>query len=771
MDEAVSGAAERVAAQIVGRAFRGGVGAAAAPPWRAEEQRDPVQPGSGYVGAREVLACVLGLDDAPGGGRLAELASLPGGAEGHRLVALRYFAENADIWLNHFVWRPRLESARAAAGRDLVAEVLALAEQVRALRGQAPTDTGWVEGLLSSEGPLAASLDASSAREAVLALAVDPRARASLRDLLRERAPQLFAEAPALLDRLYLASHELHRYPATTVSARTLRYVLVADKGEMGVRAVREALALGLVPVVLHSTTDDADALQVRLARSGEGFAIGLAGGFRESYAGFVQIAERVRDAFRARFGEGWQDELGRAALYPGYGPLAENAAAIRHFRRAGITFVGPMEDVVEQAGDKRRFRAIVESIDPTAVTPGIVLDECDPARVRARVLDAHERGAFSFPGRLKAANGGGGRGQAIVPSADGLDAAIAKVLGEIESSGWDPGVMFEQNIPRTVHLEVQVLRDRYGNTRHFGMRDCTEQRASQKIQEEAPPAILRASPELRDRVERAAVAIADRVGYVGAGTIELMFADGAVYFLEMNTRIQVEHPVTEETHGIRRGPRPGRPEGSIERLDLVALQLRIANGEPIDFAQEDVVQTHVGRELRINAETWMAGHKDPRDGGRGLFVPNAGAFDRLEVPSAEAVLATLGADAAEIEDLRVRFDCGFEAGDVLVNKDPTFGKLIVAVRPTPGAQPRAYELLRRACLAVLSEVRVEGQQVRPDGRVVANAPFQTNVPAHRWVLEHEVLRAHCAVDATRSSERHVNWVVDALRTSGAALD
>nr|MDQ3033784.1 ATP-grasp domain-containing protein [Myxococcota bacterium] len=632
-----------------------------------------------------------------------------------------------------------------------------LAERVRALRASSADapDDAWIARLFSRDGPLGGDVGSADAIGALVKLSVHADARARVRDQLRSRASALHAETPALLDRLYLASHELRRYPATTVSAGSLRYVLIADKGEMGVRAVREALALGTIPVVLHSVQDDADALQVRLAREHGGFAIGLEGSFRESYGSYVQIAERIHAVFRERFGDAWREELARAALYPGYGPLAENAAAIRHFRRSGIAFVGPMEDVVEQAGDKRRFRAIVESLDPSAVTPGIVIADADRDRIRARVLEAHAAGAFAFPGRLKAANGGGGRGQAIVGSADALDAGIAKVLGEIASAGWDPGVMFEQNIPRTVHLEVQVLRDRYGNARHFGMRDCTEQRASQKIQEEAPPALLRGAPELRRRIEQMAVAIADSVGYVGAGTIELMYADGRVYFLEMNTRIQVEHPVTEESHGIRRGA------DFVAPLDLVAWQLRLADGAAIDFAQDDVLQTHVARELRINAESWVPRHKDPRDGQRGLFVPNAGIFDRIDVPTPDEVVAGLGDAGARIEDLRVRFDVGFAPGDMLVNKDPTFGKLIVAVRATPGSDE--YELLRIACLAVLDRMRIEGRQVRPDGKVIARSRFETNIAAHRWILEHEIVRRHGEGDARG---RHVNWVVEALRAS-----
>ncbi|MDB4976424.1 MAG: Biotin carboxylase related protein, partial [Myxococcaceae bacterium] len=363
--------------------------------------------------------------------------------------------------------------------------------------------------------------------------------------------------------------------------------------------------------------------------------------------------------------------------------------------------------------------------------------------------------GRFQFPGRLKAANGGGGRGQVVVPSEDLIEAAVQKVLNEISANGWDHGVMFEQNIPETIHLEVQVLRDRYGNTRHFGMRDCSEQRASQKIQEEAPPALLRAYPGLTERICAVAVRIADEVGYCGACTVELMFKNGHFYLLEMNTRIQVEHPVTEAAHRIR------TPEGLLP-LDLVALQFAIANGAPLRFAQDDIVCTHVAREFRINAESWRADVKDSRDGKLGLFVPNAGSFDKIVVPEGADVLLALRERGSQgITDLTVRFDCGFEVKDKLVNKDPTFGKLIVAVATDELYAPERYELLRMASLEVLGRMKIEGQALMPNGSVIKGSRFQTNLTDHVKVLDSECMRDH-----TRGPVpyRHVNWVVEALR-------
>ncbi|HVZ36892.1 MAG TPA: biotin carboxylase, partial [Polyangiaceae bacterium] len=264
-----------------------------------------------------------------------------------------------------------------------------------------------------------------------------------------------------------------------------------------------------------------------------------------------------------------------------------------------------------------------------------------------------------------------------------------------------------------------------------------------------------RAYPGLTERICAVAVRIADAVGYVGACTVELMFKDGHFYLLEMNTRIQVEHPVTEAAHRVRsaRGLAP---------LDLVALQLAIVNGAPLEFAQEDVVCTHVAREFRINAESWRADLKDSRDGKLGLFLPNAGVFERIEVPRPEEVSAALEADGvAGIRELGVRFDCGFEAKDKLVNKDPTFGKLIVSVACDEAHEAERYELLRLASIAVLRRMRIEGQAVRPNGSVIRGMRFETNLADHVRVLESECMRAH-----TRGPVpgRHVNWVVERLR-------
>jgi acetyl/propionyl-CoA carboxylase alpha subunit len=709
-----------------------------------------VSPQRAHVSCNEVLRVVAGVRDA----RLGELGSLPLGAVGHALVALRYLLANGSAWLTHFGW----EEPLSRLAPDGPGRVRALSARLEA--AIAASDAKRPEHEALSLRELAARLEGCSehADEAIALLAAlhlrEPWT-GSLRDRLRAEAPALCGPHARLRDLVYLATYDLGRLPATTVGGSDLRYLVVADKGEMGVRAVREALAHGAIPVVLYSEADDTSALQVRLAEAGGGFAVGLTGTFRETYANPRQIAERLVGAYRDRFGASAEGELGRSAVYPGYGPLAENTVAIQHFRRSGLAFVGPAQDSVEQAGDKRKFRALAESIDPRSVTPGIVIEATDPESIERAVCDAHAAGRFLFPGRLKAANGGGGRGQMVVHELAGVAPAIRTVLGQIAQNGWDAGVMFEQNIHETIHLEVQIVRDRYGNTRHLGMRDCSEQRASQKIQEEAPPALLRNDPALTERCCALAVRIADAVDYVGACTVELMYKDGQVYLLEMNTRIQVEHPVTEEAHRIR------TPEG-LRPLNLVRLQFAVAAGEPIDFLQEDVMATHVAREFRINAESYRSDLKDGRDGKRGLFVPNGGVFDTIEIPEGPATSARLEAAGVRgIEELNVRFDAGFDVGDSLVNKDPTFGKLIVAVRPAPGFEDDRYELLRLASLAVLAEMRIEGRQLTPTGKVLEDRPFETNISAHTVVLESETMKEHSRGVA---KSRHVNWVIDSLR-------
>ena len=270
---------------------------------------------------------------------------------------------------------------------------------------------------------------------------------------------------------------------------------------------------------------------------------------------------------------------------------------------------------------------------------------------------------------------------------------------------------------------------------------------------------ILAGKPALHDRMCEIAVRIADAVDYVGAATVELMYKGGHFYLLEMNTRIQVEHPVTEEAHRIKRGR-------ELFPLNLVQLQFEIGRGRTIPFAQDDIVQTHVAREFRINAESYKPNLKDPRDGKLGMFLPNAGVFDSIEIPEASEVHEALSQAGVEgIEEIFVRFDSGFEVGDDLVNKDPTFAKLIVSVAATKKAKAREFELLRLASIEVLSRLKITGRQLLPNGKVLEDRPLETNITDHLRVLETEMIKAHSAGGAP---ERHVNWLIEKLRADAA---
>ncbi len=716
-----------------------------------------IRPSSGYVGCKETILTALGLaEDA-----LVDLRSVPLRGTGQRLLALRYLIENGEVWRNCFAYRSSLDEAYPGATEQLEQ----LCQQIESKR-RSNCSLEWEDMPFSDLAELVTAVPiGEQGLEVLCAIARDGDARERLRRRLEREAPEILSNDHRTCDVIYLLSQDLSRLSATTVGEGELRYLIVADKGEMGVRAVREALAAGVTPVALYNEQDDADALSVRCAEAGGGFSIGLSGNFRETYANPVQIARRVREVYEERFGEDAPVRLAESALYPGYGPLAENTVAIQHFRRAGICFCGPSQDVVEQVGDKRKFRLRAQLLDPEAVTPGIVMDESDSHSIERAIFDGAATGKFTFPGRLKAANGGGGRGQVVIQTQGEVPAAVAKVLAEIDANGWDSGVMFEQNIPQTIHLEVQVVRDRFGNTRHFGMRDCTEQRASQKIQEEAPPALLKDRPDLEKRMCEIAVKIADSAHYVGACTVELMYKDGHFYLLEMNTRIQVEHPVTEEAHRIRRGE-------VLEPLNLVQLQLAVARGLALDFSQDDVVRTRVAREFRINAEAYQPNVKDSRDGKKGLFLPNSGVFDRMEIPSSEEVLSVLRENGISgVRDLGVRFDCGFEVGDELVNKDPTFGKLIVSVEPEAEHEEQRYELLRLASIEVLRRTFIEGRQVTPSGKVLPDRPFETNVADHIEVLESEMLIVHSQGESREGLVRHVGWLIDYLRNKHAASE
>ena len=345
--------------------------------------------------------------------------------------------------------------------------------------------------------------------------------------------------------------------------------LLIANRGEIALRILRSCRELGISTVAVHSTVDR-NALHVQLAD--EAVCVGEAPSSR-SYLNIPNILAAATSR-------------GADAIHPGYGFLAESAAFAEICRDHGLTFVGPSPEAILAMGDKSTAKRTMQKVGvPTIPGSEGLLESAEAAAALAQ--------SMGFPVMIKATAGGGGRGMRLVPSADQLEALFKAAQGEAEAAFGNPGLYMEKFIDRPRHVEVQVLADRFGNVVHLGERDCSIQRRHQKLLEEAPSPGL--DPVVRARMGEAAAAAARTIGYEGAGTVEfLLDRTGAFYFMEMNTRIQVEHPVTEMVTG----------------LDLIAEQLRIAGGEPISVAQQDVRLQGHAIECRINAE-------DPRQNFR----------------------------------------------------------------------------------------------------------------------------------------------------------
>jgi acetyl-CoA carboxylase biotin carboxylase subunit len=388
-----------------------------------------------------------------------------------------------------------------------------------------------------------------------------------------------------------------------------MRRVLIANRGEIAVRIARACRALGLSPVGVFSEADR-HAVHPRVLDAA--VCVGPAPA-RESY---LRI-DAILDAAKA---------LGADAVHPGYGFLAENAAFAQAVEDAGLTWIGPSPASIATMGDKLVARATAGKAGVPLV-PGA---DVDPADVPA-VTEAARR--LGFPILVKAAAGGGGKGMRTVASEAELPDALAAAAREATSAFGDGRVYLEKLLVRPRHVEVQVLADRHGTLVHLGERECSIQRRHQKIVEESPCPVM--TPDLRRRMTDAALAAARAVDYVGAGTVEFLLGeDGTFAFLEMNTRLQVEHPVTEWVTGI----------------DLVVAQLKIAMGEPLGFAQDDVALRGHAIEVRLYAE----------DAARG-FLPSAGPLLAWQEPAGPWV----------------RTDAALGAGSVVpVEYDPMLAKL-----------------------------------------------------------------------------------------------
>jgi len=338
--------------------------------------------------------------------------------------------------------------------------------------------------------------------------------------------------------------------------------LLIANRGEIALRILRSCRELGIATVAVHSTVDR-NALHVQLAD--EAVCVGEA----PSSKSYLNIPN-ILAAATSRHAD---------AIHPGYGFLAENDGFAEICGAHGITFVGPSPESIRAMGDKSTAKATMQRVGVPTIpgSEGLLANPEEASRLAEQM---------GYPVMIKATAGGGGRGMRLVTAASQLENLFKAAQGEAEAAFGNPGLYMEKFIDRPRHVEVQVLADRHGNVVHLGERDCSIQRRHQKLLEEAPSPGLDSA--LRQRMGDAAVAAARSIGYEGAGTVEfLVDRTGNFYFMEMNTRIQVEHPVTEMVTGI----------------DLIAEQLRIAGGEPISFRQEEVRLTGHAIECRINAE------------------------------------------------------------------------------------------------------------------------------------------------------------------------
>ena len=432
-----------------------------------------------------------------------------------------------------------------------------------------------------------------------------------------------------------------------------MKKILVANRGEIAIRVMKTAQKMGIKTVAVYSTADR-NAPHVKFAD--EAVCIGEPPSNQSYLLGskIIKIAK----------------EMNVDGIHPGYGFLSENADFAEEAEKNDIIFIGPRSKAIKMMGDKLAAKDAVKDYDIPMV-PGVDRAVTDP---KEAVEIAKQIG---FPILIKAAAGGGGKGMRIVESEKDVEEQMKRAISEATSAFGDGSVFVEKYVTSPRHVEIQVMADAHGNVLHFFERECSIQRRHQKVVEEAPSAVL--TPELREKMGQAAINVAKSCDYLGAGTVEfLMDADLNFYFLEMNTRLQVEHPVSEIIAGV----------------DLVELQIKVARGEELQIKQEDLKINGHALELRVYAE-------DPLND----FLPSVGKLETYKLPIGKGI----------------RVDNGFEEGmDIPIYYDPMLSKLITYGK----TRDEAIQLMIKA----IDNYIVEG--------------VETTLPFGKFVCEHEAFRS-----------------------------
>jgi acetyl-CoA carboxylase biotin carboxylase subunit len=434
---------------------------------------------------------------------------------------------------------------------------------------------------------------------------------------------------------------------------KQIKKILVANRGEIAIRVMKTAKKMGIKTVAVFSTADR-NALHVKYAD--EAVCIGEAAS-SQSYLRGDKIIEVCK-------------ELGVDAVHPGYGFLSENSAFAEECEKNNIIFIGPKSKAIEMMGSKLAAKEAVMKYDIPMV-PGVdhAITDLEEAKKTAKEV--------GFPILIKASAGGGGKGMRIVEKEEDFESQMDRAISEATNAFGDGSVFIEKYVTKPRHIEIQIMADSHGNVLYVFERECSIQRRHQKVVEEAPSSIL--TPEMRKKMGEAAVKVARACDYLGAGTVEFLLDDKHnFYFLEMNTRLQVEHPVTEMISG----------------LDLVELQIKVARGEALEIKQEDLVIQGHAMELRVYAE-------DPMND----FLPNVGNLTTYKLPEGEGI----------------RVDNGIEEGmDVPIYYDPMLSKLVTYGK----TREESIELMIKA----IDNYHVEG--------------VATTLPFGKFVMEHEAFRS-----------------------------